>query len=108
MLIGVVIVIVAEIGSLMNWVLLRLLNFVGRFRLKLMYLSLLSRTTSNLIHLQGVYILVFLSLFRKFAYDLSMFKEVSYPYKKALESIKFVYADQTRESYPYFRIFSSF
>ena len=65
MLIGTVFIIIWEMLhgriSLNTVVLLLLVNFVIRFRLELMYISLVVNIRSNLIHLHGFQLLVLLS-----------------------------------------------
>ena len=98
-LIGTVFVIILEMfhGSIsLNSVLLLLLvNFVGRFRLELMYISLIVSIRSSLTHLHGFHCFCLYQK-NKSSESKVKFRRASNCCKRVLEAAKLAYANKTR------------
>ena len=86
--------------------LLRLVNFLSRFRLQLMYISLIVSIRSSLTHWLGFRLLVLLPLFieitlyqqNKSSDSKTKFRQASNFSKRVLEAAKLAYANKTKKS----------
>ena len=86
--------------------LLRLVNFLSRFRLQLMYISLIVSIRSSLTHCLGFRLLVLLPLFieitlyqqNKSSESKTKFRQASNFSKRVLEAAKLAYANKTKKS----------
>ena len=86
--------------------LLRLVNFLSRFRLQLMYISLIVSIRSSLTHCLGFRLLVLLPLFieitlyqqNKSSDSKTKFRQASNFSKRVLEAAKLAYANKTKKS----------
>ena len=86
--------------------LLRLVNFLSRFRSQLMYISLIVSIRSSLTHCLGFRLLVLLPLFieitlyqqNKSSESKTKFRQASNFSKRILEAAKLAYANKTKKS----------
>ena len=77
--------------SLNSVLLLLLVNFLSRFRLELMYISLIASIRSSLTHLHGYR----LYQWNKSFYSKVKFRQVSNRCKRVLQAAKLAYANKT-------------